>query len=149
MRQEDWGKESLHHLRQLQMRVRFAHERSTPDEHVTALPKRAPALWLDRENVNENPVTFIRREYASALSHGLSRNVLRTLDMSLYEALRHYLKKYGTPADFDLPTKTEMIDRKVAAAGRVTIIHSSEQREKLRLSKAAQRRAKKRREEPK
>jgi hypothetical protein len=144
MRQEDLGKESLHHLRQLQMRIRFAQE-SPPPKHIErdAIPERAPALWRDRQPRDITPIDFIRATYRESLGHGLTKAHLRSLDMTLYQALKHYLNKNKMPEDFDLPTKREMTDRELAGAKSLSIIHSPEQRERLRLQQAARRRAQK------
>jgi hypothetical protein len=141
MRQEDLGKESIHHLRQLQMRIRFAQEQSPKTRRAQAAPPaEAPARWLQRNDRDESPIDFIRREYAAWLG-SISRANLRSLDMSLYDALKHWLRNNQLPADIDLPTKREMIDREVADASPRPIRHTAEQREKLRLNQAARRRA--------
>jgi hypothetical protein len=137
MRQEGMGKEALHHLRQLQMRVRFdATSRPRFDEPPTV----APATWLRRERRDESPVDFIRREYNPWLGKSLTRAHLRQLDMSLYEALKHWLRENDAPPDFDLPTKKEMTDRKIAQTEELSLVFTPEQRERLRLYQAAKRR---------
>jgi hypothetical protein len=145
MRQEGIEKEALHHLRQLQMRVRFAASAMHYHSQTSAaLPKRAPEYWLKRESPSENPVAFIQRAYRPWLGRGLTRAHLRQLDSSLYEALKRWLKTNEWPADVDLPTKKELIDRRVAEAQDLSIEHSPEQRERLRLYHATRRREKKR-----
>lgn len=138
MRQERLGKEAIHHVHQLQMRVQFAayNPRTVADE----IPAQAPAKWSKRDKKNESPVDFIRREYADWIGKGLTRAHLRRLDMTLYDALNHWLKSNELPSEIDLPTKTELIDRKIAQAGLGSISFSS-QPEKLRLYRAARRRA--------
>jgi hypothetical protein len=141
MRQEDLGKESLHHLRQLQMRIRFAQERSPSDAQVRRpLPQRPPAWWLERQSKDESPIDFIRREWGEWLGHGLTKAHLRA-DMSLYQALKHWLRKNEMPPDVDLPSKQEMTDRKLADLESLAVSHSPEQRELMRLKDAARRRA--------
>jgi hypothetical protein len=140
MRQEDLGRESLHHLRQLQMRIRFAQERLPDGPDLRALPERPPAWWLERRNKKETPIDFIRREYGEWLGRGLTKAHLRA-DMSLYQALKHWLKKNDMPPDVDLPTKRAMTDRELADAKSLSISHSPEQRQLLRLKEAARRRA--------
>jgi hypothetical protein len=140
MRQEDLGRESLHHLRQLQMRVRFAQEHHTKElPSALDLPAQPPTLWRDRRDKDETPPDFIRREYAAWLGQGLTRAHLR-IDMGLYDSLKHWLREHKMPADIDLPTKSSMIDRELAKAERLSIEHSPEQRQKLRLREAARRR---------
>jgi hypothetical protein len=105
MRQEDLGKDSLHHLRQLQMRIRFAQTQSTQEPPVPhELPSQPPPLWRNRKNKDENPVDFIRREYSRWLGKGLTRAHL----------LKHWLRENDLPDDLDLPTKSAMIDRELA-----------------------------------
>jgi hypothetical protein len=143
MRQEDLGKESLHHLRQLQMRIRFAQGQSLNVPLVSQdLPLQPPALWRDRTDKNESPVDFIRREYGRWLGIGLTRAHLRA-DMSLYDSLKHWLRENDLPDDLDLPTKSAMVDRELADAKSTSIVHSPEQKQRLRLREAARRRASK------
>jgi hypothetical protein len=142
MRQEDLGKESLHHLRQLQMRVRFADEKfASRSDKAHELHLGNPAKWRTRKDKNETPVDFIRREYARSLGRGLTKAHLRRADKSLYDSLNYWLQKNQLPEGFDLPTKQEMIDRTISETGTLPIVHSPEQRERLRLNQAARRRA--------
>ena len=144
MRQEDLGRESLHHLRQLQMRVRFAQEQHGKEAPTSPdLPAQPPVLWRDRKDKDETPLDFIRREYGHWLGKGLTRAHLR-MDMGLYDSLKHWLRDNVIPDDIDLPTKSEMIDRELEKTNRLSIEHSPEQKEKLRLREAARRRAAKR-----
>jgi hypothetical protein len=142
MRQEDLGKESLHHLRQLQMRVRFARATSKPTAIERNMPEVPPALYAQRVDRNETPVAFLLREWGPFIGHGLTRAHLRA-DMGLYNALNHWLKTNELPPGLDLPSKQSMIDRKLAESKSLTIVHSPEQRERLRLQQAARRRAQK------
>jgi hypothetical protein len=141
MGHEDVGKESLHHLRQLQMRVRFSLEthQDKPNQQPV-LPAQAPAKWRERSKKSETPLEFIAREYGQWLGKGLTRAHLRQLDMSLYDALKHWLRSNTSPPGFDLPTKYEMVDRQVSQQERLPVIHTPEQRERLRLNQAARRR---------
>jgi hypothetical protein len=143
MRQEDLGGQSLHHLRQLQMRVRFAQGRPSATD-PDGLPQAAPELWSGHQS-SEDPVTFIRRVYKDFLGRpGFGRNSLRKLDMSLYKSLRRHIATHGEPPDFDLPSKSELVDRDLAnIRPRLRVPHTPEEREKMRLKRAAERRAKK------
>jgi hypothetical protein len=142
MRQEDLGRESLHHLRQLQMRVRFADEKfSGAPDSTHELHLGNPAKWRARKDRNESPVDFIRREYAQWLGRGLTKAHLRRADKGLYDSLNYWLQKNQAPDGFDLPTKQQMIDRTISEAGTLPIVHSPAQRERLRLNQAARRRA--------
>jgi hypothetical protein len=140
MQQENIGKEALHHLKQLQMRVRFANINTEPRESSNALPTQAPRRWSVRES-DLSPAEFIRRHYAPWLGKGLTRAHIRHLDISLYEALKRWLKENEMPEDVDLPTKKEMIDRELAGGSDFKIVYSPEQRRKLSLYRAARRRA--------
>jgi hypothetical protein len=139
MRQEGIGKEAIHHIHQLQMRLRFAT--SVPRAIADSIPAEAPSKWSKRVRKAETPIDFIQREYASWLGKGLTRAHLRRLDMSLYDALNHWLKNNALPSEVDLPTKKEMIDRKIAQTIPRPAAYLPEQREKLRLYRAARRRA--------
>ena len=78
------------------------------------LPAEPPALWLKRSNRKEAPIDFISREYAPWLGKGLSRPHIRQLDKSLYLALYKWLSGGGKlPDDFELPTLSEVGDRKL------------------------------------
>ena len=46
---------------------------------------------------------------------GFGRNTLRNLDMALYKSLQRHIATHGEPADFDLPSKSELVDRDLAA----------------------------------
>jgi hypothetical protein len=142
MRQEDLGKESLHHLRQLQMRIRFAQGRPAAEAEDAPLASGCPGLWSERKNRGESPVDFIRREFAGALAQGMSRADLRA-DAPLYQALKRWLRKNKLPPDIDLPGRRELTDRELASGKTLSIVHSPEQRERLRLKQAARRRAQK------
>jgi hypothetical protein len=136
MRQGQFGKDVMHHLHQLQMRIRFAKEKSSAVRQ-SETPERPPALLIDRKNKSETPIEFIVRGYRRWLGRGLTRAHLRKLDMGLYDALKHWLRENKPPADFDLPTKSEMIDRRLALADSLSVRHSPEQKAKLRLREAA------------
>lgn len=139
MQQEGMGKEALHHLHQLQMRVRFAApSASSPPQNI---PTDPPAKWVDRTSREETPVDFIRREYFPWLGKGLTSAHIRRLDISLYEALKRWVRTNGPVPNFDLPTKKEMIDRRISEGTEFKIVYSPEQREKLRLYQALRRRS--------
>lgn len=70
--------------------------------------------WNDEgaRQEGETPPRFIKRVYFDLLEDkSLSRNQLRKMDMPLYTALANWLRKNDMPADLDLPTKSETIDR--------------------------------------
>ena len=107
------------------------------------LPKKAPKLWLERKNKDESPVDFIRRVYAPWLGKGLGKPHIRQLDMSLYEALRKWPQNNERPTDLYLPTKSEIIDKRVAdAGGAIRLIYSPELRAANALYSAVRRRRK-------
>jgi hypothetical protein len=129
---------ALEYLIQLQGRMRFL---SLMGDHPVAMPTKAPTRWLDRKDRSETPIDFIRREYAEWLGRGLSRPHIRQLDKSLYAALTNWISENGElPSDFDLPTKKELNDRKLAEIGYEVRGPSDQQREALRLYHAARRR---------
>lgn len=111
-----------------------------PQEEETDLPTQAPALWLERENRKETPPEFIKREYAPWLGRGLTQAHIRRLDKSLYMALHKWLQSHDWPADLDLPTRKELNDRQLAAAGLPADPAQADarSREQMRLNAMAQ-----------
>ena len=93
-------------------------ERQTPKRRSVKalLPKRAPALWKDRDPEEEtNPVLFTRAIYARWLGHGLTRQHLRELDPDLYRALSVWEHRHPEDRLTELPTLAEVIDSRIAA----------------------------------
>lgn len=79
------------------------------------LPKRAPALWTDRDPEGEtNPALFTRATYARWLGH-LTRQHLRELDPDLYRALSVWEHRHPEDRITELPTLAEVIDARIAA----------------------------------
>lgn len=79
------------------------------------LPKRAPALWKDRDPEGEtNPALFTRATYARWLGH-LTRQHLRELDPDLYRALSVWEHRHPEDRITELPTLAEVIDARIAA----------------------------------
>ena len=71
------------------LREALAYEVMLPDA-----PDKAPELWSERKGTRENPVTFIRRVYASWLGRGLRRSHLLSLDRALYTSLGVWLHRH-------------------------------------------------------
>lgn len=79
-------------------------------------PKRAPALWKDRNRNDEtNPALFTRATYEQWLGHGLTRQHLRELDADLYRALSVWEHRHPSDRITELPTLAEVIDARIAA----------------------------------
>lgn len=130
---------ALEYLGQLQTRIRLV---ASSNAELGNLPTKPPARWLDRQDRQESPIDFIRREYSPWLGRGLSRPHIRNLDKSLYAALCNWISEHGKmPDDLDLPTRREINDRRLEETGYASIGPSAEQREALRLYHAARRRA--------
>jgi hypothetical protein len=98
---------------------------------------------VKRQNTDESPIDFIRREYSQWLGGTLTRAHIRRLDMTLYEALNRWLRSHELPADFNLPTRAETMEKQLSQAEDLSFTFTPEQREKLRLYNAARRRARK------
>lgn len=75
---------------------------------------QAPELWSERRGRNENPIAFIRRVYAPYLGNGMTRPLLRQLDWPLYRALSVWELRHPADRMHDMPTKSDLIDRKIA-----------------------------------
>jgi hypothetical protein len=104
------------------------------DDAGLKLPDIAPELYSARPDQSEKPIQFIKRVYAPWLGQGLSQAHINRLDKQLYTALHNWLRHNELPADLDLPTKQEMITRRVEQLGPEKL------REGNRLSIAAYRR---------
>jgi hypothetical protein len=142
-------RQAFEHMRQLQVRIRFAISDSEKiSDKKSAL--KPPAKWLDRADKNESPLDFVRREYADLFGR-ISRPDLKKLDKSLYAALSNWISKNGPlPPEIDIPTKKQVSDKKLEQAGivrapsrskRVSEMAESDV-EKLRLYDLARRRKK-------
>lgn len=98
------------------------------------LPQEAPERYADRADRSEHAVDFIRRVYQPWLGKGLTQAHLGRLDKQLYAALYYWLRTNALPTDLDLPKKSEVVTRQIAATDPATI------REARRLETAARRR---------
>jgi hypothetical protein len=115
--------------------TRFSGPDSRP---ALALPEKAPEGWADRPSrKSEDPVAFIERVYAPWLSKGLTRADILRLDRPLYMAFTKWVDRHGMPEDLDLPTRSQLVDRRIAKYGRPSysevLPSDPEAREKLQL----------------
>lgn len=78
------------------------------------LPDAAPEEWDKRDPGRENPAQFVRRVYAKWIGNGLTRPLVRQLDMPLYRALAAWISRHPEDDFGDLPSLSEAIDQKVA-----------------------------------
>ncbi len=86
--------------------------------NVPPLPKKAPMLYKDRPDKSQTVVDFLRddRAWGKWTSAGaLSRPSLKKYDIACYDALRVWVQKHGMPADLDIPTKSQVIDRLITS----------------------------------
>lgn len=97
--------------------VKSASSKSKPQ---IALPKKARKLWTGNHLDDDNPATFIMREYAEYMGKGLTTGTIRRLDptlASLYSAWKN--PKEGPPpelpAGFELPSARKAIDQRDSA----------------------------------
>lgn len=80
------------------------------------LPGTAPTFWSDRNpEGGMNPAEFTRAIYGRWIGHGLTRQQLRKLDYPLYRALSVWESRHPDDRIKELPTITEVVDRKIAA----------------------------------
>lgn len=145
------GKAAFEHLRQLRVKVRYAISATTPDR-PNALPSRAPALWDARVDREISPLTFLVNTYKIWLDAGnISRADIRRLDKHLYLSLYRAGITGKQLDEIGLPTKSSLIDRKLAKAGKVkapsrTMLLGelpAEERDKFRLYQASRARQRK------
>lgn len=80
------------------------------------LPSTAPTYWADRNPEGAmNPAEFTRAIYGRWIGNGLTRQQLRKLDYPLYRALSVWESRHPDDRIKELPTITEVVDRKIAA----------------------------------
>jgi hypothetical protein len=77
--------------------------------------EKAPAFWLNRQDRSQSPFDFVKKVYADYYDSGLTKNKIRQLDRSLYNALNKF--KNQEPEDFNLPTLKEQNDAMLADLG--------------------------------
>lgn len=93
---------------------RFAAD-AAPNEHIEDLPTKAPELWSERDvTLRESPSEFVRRVYDRWLDKGLSKPLLRKLDMPLYQAFSVWSRRHPDDERPQLPSLSDVIDRRVA-----------------------------------
>jgi hypothetical protein len=113
-REPSLDREALEHIRRLRVKIRFAMSSSIADGDN---PIKAPELWKDRADKNEDPVAFIKRVYAKYLGEGISRADISRLDKRLYNSLNTSIHRHGDSLSDVLPTKSVIIDKKLKEAG--------------------------------
>lgn len=102
-------KERIDCIKSFRKEARLVLEAITPP-----IPSEAPILWKNRgkENYHMSPCDFVVQHYPS-LGLGLSQADLGRLDPQLISALRNWRDKHGWPANFDLPSQSELNARKI------------------------------------
>ncbi|MEP4552734.1 MAG: hypothetical protein ABJR46_14995 [Tateyamaria sp.] len=78
---------------------------------INDFPQKAPEIYKDRVNKDENALEFIKRVYKPWLNKGLSHNQLNRIDTSAYYAYRNYTKYHAIDPTILLPDQTTQIDR--------------------------------------
>lgn len=127
-------------LRELQLRLQFAVSGNSSLGPLP-LPSKAPELWTERKK-RESPVEFIQRVYGQWLDVGLSTDLIRRLDFSLYTAYYRFKSLGGhIPPDFVLKTRKELNTEKLDSLGFSSGKLDPAARETLRLLRLAKRRA--------
>ncbi len=102
-------RDAFEYLRRLRMRVRAARSAQAAKAGIPS------EKWASRSDPKEDPISFTRRIFGEMLATGqYSRADLKRWDMSLYTAVTNYIARHGQPADFDLPTKSQLLTRKAA-----------------------------------
>lgn len=69
---------------------------------------KTPALWADRvsRSRNQDPIPFLREQYAKELEVGMSIGQLRMLDDLLGRAVERWAKQHALPDDLNLDMRT-------------------------------------------
>ncbi len=85
---------------------------STPPK--VTLPRKATALWADRDASQKiTPAQFTRNIYGAWIGRGLTRKHLRDLDEPLYHALSVWEHRHPDDTIKELPTLAQVIDQKI------------------------------------
>jgi hypothetical protein len=114
-REPNLDRGAFEHLRQLRVKVRYA---MSARNIGTAAPQEAPVRWSERTTSDLSPLEFLSQTYRPWLQAGtISRADIRHLDRSLYLALYKAKVTSKQLDDAGLPTKQEMNNRQLAAAG--------------------------------
>ena len=109
-----------------------------------SLPEVAPLLWKNRKDRKISAIDFLKTTYAEWYGMGLTQQHIRRLDKGLYDALHQRLHfRPEERAVLDLPTRKEMNDKRLAAAGLPAdpAEMDDQERERLRLHGVARARA--------
>lgn len=91
---------------------------ASPSSNVPPLPAKAALLYKDRPEKSQNIVDFLldKRWWGTWTSVGaLSRPAFRAYDKGGYDCLRVWIHKHGKPAHLDMPDRSQIIDRIIAA----------------------------------
>jgi hypothetical protein len=150
---------AIEHLRQLRVKIRYALseiDRHDSDNHnLGGVPKTAPLLFKDRENVEEGPLSFTARVYSKWLWKGIVRSDIRRLDPQLYNALYNLDDPSDKLDRIGLRTKKQFNDVRLESISKIkrpsTTLKMNElspdQQEDLRLHNLV--RSRRRRSKPK
>ena len=77
------------------------------EEIAPKIPDKAPLLWRDRKDIDEDPYVFARRVYAECADL-ISKNDIERLDKTLLNRMNLRDKELGKPdPDLYSPTKRE------------------------------------------
>jgi hypothetical protein len=136
---------AIEHLRQLRVKIRYAlSEIDSPDfdnHNLGGVPKTAPRLFKDRENMEEDPLSFTARIYSKWLWKSIARSDIRRLDPQLYNALYNLDNPSDKLDQIGLRTKKQLNDIRLESISKIkrpsTTLKmkelSPDQREDLRL----------------
>jgi hypothetical protein len=84
-------------------------------EAINTSSAHAPlARWADRKNRFMSPCEFVKTNFPT---YGKGLTLADIKEKRLYRALTNWKVRYGWPADFDLPSKSALLDKAVAKLG--------------------------------
>ena len=102
-------------LRQVRMRVRRALATTQPLD-PDSVPTTAPALFRNRHDPNEGPISFLSRTYAPWIGKNLLRSDLKRLDPNLYNSIYNLDNPSQQLAAIGFATKKQLNDRAIDKA---------------------------------
>ena len=111
-------KSVIEQLRQLRVKIRQALSVST-NEHPTSPPGSAPALWRERPDKNEDPISFVKRVYSKWIGKEFTRADIKRLDKHLYDAIYNLDNPGEKLTQIGLLTTRQINDLKLSKAGQL------------------------------
>jgi hypothetical protein len=114
---------AIEHLRQLRVKIRYTlseiDSRASDNDDLAKVPRTAPLLFKDRENVDEDPLSFTARVYSEWLWKSIARSDIRRLDPQLYNALYNLDNPSDKLDRIGLRTKKQLNDIRLESISKI------------------------------